>query len=105
MAIAFWLPLSSFTSAGGQFLVIMLVALIAIPVALPTFFEIPLALIMLAAGAPAGAAVALMIAGPAVNLPSLFTIARSTNWRVAAWLALSIFVLAVAGGVLVGFVK
>jgi len=49
--------------------------------------------------------VALMIAGPAVNLPSLFTIARSTNWRVAASLALSIFVLAVAGGVLVGFVK
>lgn len=41
----------------------------------------------------------------AVNLPSLFTIARSTNWRVAAWLAFAVFALAVTGGVLVGFVK
>lgn len=105
MAIALWLPLNTFASSGGQLVAIMAVALIAIPLALPTFFEIPLALIMLSAGAPAGAAVALMIAGPAVNLPSLFTIARSTNWRVAASLAFAVFVLAVLGGVLIGFVK
>lgn len=106
MVIALWFPFSSLASTGGgQLVVIIIVALIALPLALPTFFEIPLALIMLAAGAPAGAAVALMIAGPAVNLPSLFTIARSTNWKVAAWLAFAVFVLAVAGGVLVGFVK
>ena len=105
MAIALWFPFSSLASTGGQLVVIIIVALIALPLALPTFFEIPLALILLAAGAPAGAAVALMIAGPAVNLPSLFTIARSTNWKVAAWLAFAVFILAVAGGVLVGFVK
>lgn len=105
MAIALWLPFSMFTSSGGQLVAIVAVALIAIPLALPTFFEIPLAFIMLSAGAPAGAAVALMIAGPSVNLPSLFTIARSTNWRVSAWLAFSVFVLAVTGGVLVSVVK
>jgi len=68
---------------------------------MPTFFEIPLALVMLSAGAPAGAGVAMLIAGPAINLPSLFTIARSTNWRVAAAVALTIFAVAVAGGLLV----
>src|SRR5262249_24090474 len=101
MTIASWLPVSSFASASGQVVAITAVSLIAIPLALPTFFEIPLALILLSAGAPPGAAVALMVAGPAVNLPSLFTIARSTNWRVAGSLALAVFVLSVAAGILV----
>ena len=75
-------------------------AAVAVPLALPTFFEIPLALILLASGAPLGAAVALLIAGPSVNLPSLFTITRSTNWKVAAIVAASIWILAVGGGLL-----
>jgi uncharacterized protein len=84
-------------------LAIMIVAAFAVPLALPTFFEIPLALILLASGAPPGAAVALLIAGPSVNLPSLFTIMRSTNWKVAALVAASIWILAVAGGTFVSF--
>jgi uncharacterized membrane protein YraQ (UPF0718 family) len=74
-----------------------------VPLAMPTFFEIPLALLLLSIGAPTGAAVALMIAGPAINLPSLFTIGRSTNWKVSTAVALAIFVLAVVAGVLVNF--
>ena len=101
MAIALWLPVGVLASTGGQTVAIVAVALIAVALAMPTFFEIPLALILLAAGAPAGAAVAMLIAGPAVNLPSLFTIARSTNWKVAGSVAFTIFVLAVAGGLLV----
>ena len=101
MALAFSLPLGALSSQGGQVLAIVMVALIATPLAMPTFFEIPLALVMLSAGAPAGAGVAMLIAGPAINLPSLFTIARSTNWRVAAAVALTIFAVAVAGGLLV----
>ncbi|MEP6922343.1 MAG: permease [bacterium] len=104
MAIAMWLPVGALASTGGQALAIVVIALIAVPLAMPTFFEIPLALILLSAGAPAGAAVAMLIAGPAVNLPSLFTIARSTNWKVAGSVALSIFALAVASGLLVGLV-
>jgi uncharacterized membrane protein YraQ (UPF0718 family) len=104
MVIASWLPLGVFASERGQILAIIAVALIAVPLAMPTFFEIPLALILLSAGAPAGAAVAMLIAGPAVNLPSLFTIARSTNWKVAGSVALTVFVLAVIGGLLVSFV-
>ncbi|HUE80612.1 MAG TPA: permease [Pyrinomonadaceae bacterium] len=101
MAIALWLPVGALASTGGQTVAIVVVALIAVPLALPTFFEIPLALILLLADAPAGAAVAMMIAGPAVNLPSLFTISRSTNWKVAGSVALMIFVLSVAAGLLV----
>ena len=101
MAIALWLPVGALASVGGQKLAIIAVALIAVPLAMPTFFEIPLALILLSVGAPPGAAVAMLIAGPAVNLPSLFTISRSTNWKVASSVALTVFALAVAGGLFV----
>ncbi len=101
MAIALWLPVGALASSRGQVIATIVVAFIALPLAMPTFFEIPLALLLLSAGAPAGAAVAMLIAGPAINLPSLFTIARSTNWRVAGAVAVSIFVLAALGGLFV----
>jgi uncharacterized membrane protein YraQ (UPF0718 family) len=101
MAIALWLPIGALASSRGQLVATIIVALIAVPLAMPTFFEIPLALLLLSAGAPTSAAVAIMIAGPAINLPSLFTIARSTNWKVAAAVALAIFLLAVLAGLFV----
>ncbi|HEY8226930.1 MAG TPA: permease [Pyrinomonadaceae bacterium] len=104
MAIALWVPWNDFSSGGAQILVIIAVALVAAPLAMPTFFEIPLALLLLSAGAPAGAAVAMLIAGPAINLPSLFTIARSTNSKVATSVAVTVFLLSVFGGLLVGLI-
>jgi uncharacterized membrane protein YraQ (UPF0718 family) len=101
MVIAQMIPVRAFDSTGGKLLAIVVVAAVAVPLALPTFFEIPLALILVASGAPVGAAVAMLIAGPSVNLPSLFTIMRSTNWKVAAIVAVSIWTLAVSAGVLV----
>jgi len=101
MAIALWLPMGELASSRGQLAATVVVALIAVPLAMPTFFEIPLALLLLSVGAPTGAAIAVMIAGPAINLPSLFTIARSTNVKVASAVALLIFLLAVLGGVFV----
>ncbi len=103
MTIAQMIPVRTFDSTAAQFLAIIVVAAVAVPLALPTFFEIPLALILLASGAPVGAAVALLVAGPSVNLPSLLTITRSTNWKVAAVVAASIWLLAVASGLLVSF--
>lgn len=103
MIIAQMIPVRTFDSTAAKFLAILVVAAIAVPLALPTFFEIPLALILLASGAPMGAAVALLIAGPSVNLPSLLTIMRSTNWKVSAVVAASIWTLAVAAGILVSF--
>jgi uncharacterized membrane protein YraQ (UPF0718 family) len=96
-----WLPFGALASSRGQLVATIIVALIALPLAMPTFFEIPLALLLLSAGAPAGAAVAMMIAGPAINVPSLFTIARSTNWKVAGAVAFSVFLLAVLAGIVV----
>ncbi len=101
MIIAQMIPVRTFHSTLAMFLAIIIVAAFAVPLALPTFFEIPLALILLGSGAPVGAAVALLVAGPSVNLPSLLTIMRSTNWKVAAIVAASIWILAVASGVFV----
>lgn len=81
---------------------IAITAGIALPLALPTFFEIPLAATLLAGGAPAGAAAALLFVGPVVNLPSLLTVGRSAGWRAAATLAAMVWFVAHAGGLLVG---
>jgi uncharacterized membrane protein YraQ (UPF0718 family) len=56
---------------------------------------------LLSIGAPGGAAVAVLFAGPAVNLASLLTIGRSAGWPVASALALAIAMLACVGGWLV----
>lgn len=100
MVIAQWLPAGAFTS-NTELVAVIVVATFAVPLALPTFFEIPLAFVLLGSGAPVGAAMALLIAGPAVNLPSLLTIIRSTSWKVAAVVAASVWVIAVVSGILV----
>ena len=102
MFVARWLPAGGAGSRVADVLTLMIVALIAVPVAMPTFFEIPLAAILLAAGMPAGVAIAVLIAGPATNLPSLFTVARSTGWKVSALVAAAVWALAVLGGLLAG---
>ncbi len=101
MAISDYLPVAAFTSWSAQAAAIAVTAFLAILIALPTFFEVPLALALLTAGAPAGAAAALLFAGPAVNLPSLLTVARSAGWKVAAGLIVMVWVVAMAGALLV----
>jgi uncharacterized membrane protein YraQ (UPF0718 family) len=102
-AVAGFVPIDAVarTGSGGVLLVIALVALVAVPFALPTFGEIPLALGLLAAGAPAGAAVALLIAGPTINLPSLLTLGRTTSWKIAGATAGTVFLGALVGGILI----
>jgi uncharacterized membrane protein YraQ (UPF0718 family) len=77
------------------------VALISVLIAVPTFFEIPLALMLLHMGAPTGAAVAMLFAGPIVNLPSLFVLARETNVKVSMALGTGLLLLALLGGLVV----
>jgi uncharacterized membrane protein YraQ (UPF0718 family) len=102
MFIAEWLPIGAVNSTTGKVVLTIVIALIAVPLAMPTFFEIPLALILVSAGAPPTAALAMLIAGPAINLPSLLTIGYATNWKVAGTVALSVFLLALFGSLLVG---
>jgi hypothetical protein len=84
--------------AVGGYAAVALVAVLSVLVALPTFFEIPLALVLLKLGAPEGAALALLVAGPIINLPSLFVLARETRPRMAAALGVGVALLAFAGG-------
>lgn len=94
-------PVARLAETRFDVVIVLLVALVSVPLALPTFAEVPLALGLLAAGAPAGAAVALLIAGPAINFPSLLTLKRMTTTRYAMALGVGTFLVAVAGGLLV----
>lgn len=84
-------------------LIIALVALFATLVALPTFLEIPFGMLLLANGFPAGAALAMLFAGPAINTPSLFTLARVSSRRIALLVFLGVWITATLGGVLFEF--
>ena len=87
-----------YLSTKGVVVAIVGIAFVATLVALPTFLEIPVALTLVAAGAP-GAAVAVLIAGPVVNLPSLFVLARETSPRLAALLFVAVWLLASLCGI------
>ncbi len=93
-----FVQLHSLAEGPPRALAVLLVALISVPLALPTFAEVPLALGLLAAGAPAGAAVALLVAGPAINLPSLLTLRRTVGTRYALALGAGTFAVAAAAG-------
>ncbi len=77
---------------------IVVIALGATLVAFPTFLEIPFALMLGASGFPQGAVVAVLFAGPAINLPSLFTLARVSSKRVALLVFLGVWITATLAG-------
>jgi uncharacterized membrane protein YraQ (UPF0718 family) len=92
------LPPQLGAATGAHVLAVAMIALVATILTLPSLFEIPLALSMLAVGGPAGGAAALLFAGPATNLAPLLVIGRYSSWRVAASLALLVWGIALAGG-------
>ncbi|PYS05288.1 MAG: hypothetical protein DMG16_00200 [Acidobacteria bacterium] len=94
------LPAGAFAAGTPRIIAILFVATLAVPLALPTFLEIPLALSLLSAGLPSGAAIALLFAGPAINLPSLLATARIAGWKVAVSVAVFVWMIALAGGLL-----
>lgn len=100
--IAEYFPITYFHTWDARLLAMAVTAAIVIPIPLPTFFEIPLAVALLAAGAPAGAAAVVLFAGPAVNLPSLLTVAQEAGWHAGVLSALMVWLVAVTGGMMVG---
>ena len=102
MVIANRIPIETLASRGSQTLILLVAATGALLLTMPSFFEIPLALSLLAGGVSAGAALAVLIAGPAINLASLLVIARQSHWKVALLVAVAVWVAAVAGGLLIG---
>lgn len=97
--IADVVPLRAFAGSHSE-LVVVAVAVVAMLIALPTFGEIPIALGLLAAGAPEGAVLAVLVAGPAVNLPSLITVGRATSRALAAALGAGVAAVSVVAGLL-----
>jgi len=97
------LPHVTALSGASAALAIVVVALAGTLVALPTFFEIPIAILMLGLGAPMGAVTAFVVAGPIVNLGSLLVVARETRPRIALALAGGVWLVATATGLAVTF--
>jgi hypothetical protein len=104
MLLIEYLPKELLASNDFRSLAVLVTASISVPIALPTFFEIPLALGIIAAGGPIGAAAALLFAGPVINLPSLLALARLTNWKIAATLAGFVWFIAVLGGLILNLI-
>lgn len=94
------LPPQLGAATGAHVLALAIIALVAMMLTLPSLFEIPLALSILAVGGPAGGAAALLFAGPATNLPSLLVIGRYSSWKVAASLAVLVWGIALSGSLL-----
>jgi uncharacterized membrane protein YraQ (UPF0718 family) len=87
--------------AGASLVVgVAVTALVATLAALPTFFEIPIGLVLLSLGAPPGVVTAFVIAGPVVNLPSLLVLGREAGPRVALALGAGVWVVSMAAGLL-----
>lgn len=79
---------------------VLILSLGVVFVSLPTFFEIPLALLAVHADAP-GVATAILIAGPIVNLPSLLIVGREVGRRAALVLAGGVWLTASLASVVV----
>lgn len=93
-------PVPDMAASLSGFPLLLVATFVAVLIALPTFAEIPIALALLHAGAPHGVALAVLIAGPAINLPSLFGVAALSSWRVAVATAGAVFAVSVGAGLL-----
>jgi uncharacterized membrane protein YraQ (UPF0718 family) len=94
------LPYVTHLATAGVVVGVALVALLSVVIALPTFFEIPIALVMMKLGAPPGVVLAVLVAGPIVNLPSVLVVGRETSPRLAACLAAGVWGIASVAGIL-----
>ena len=93
-------PLGNLLGHGGA-LAVLLAALIGVVLVLPTAGEIPILLGLAAAGASGGVLGALLIALPAISLPSAVMVGRALGWKATAATAGATVVAGlVAGGIL-----
>lgn len=81
-------------------LAILLAAIVGTLLVIPTAGEIPIIATVLAAGIGAGTAGALLVALPALSIPSMVMVGKALGWRSTAAMAVAV----VLGGVLAGTV-
>lgn len=94
------LPHVTRLAGASLFVGVAVTALVGTLAALPTFFEIPIALVLLSLGAPPAVVTAFVIAGPIVNLPSLLVLGREAGPRVALALGGGVWLVSTAAGLL-----
>jgi uncharacterized membrane protein YraQ (UPF0718 family) len=75
---------------------------VATLIAVPTFGEIPLALALQLSGAPPAAVIAVLVAAPAINLPSLLGLWRVASARTAVLVGLGSFLVTAVGALALG---
>lgn len=92
-------PLGEVLGHGGA-IAVLLAALIGTVLVLPTAGEIPILLGLAAAGASAGVLGALLVALPAISLPSAVMVGRALGWRTTAAAAGATVVCALVAGAL-----
>ena len=93
-------PLGDALGSGGALAVLVAAAAGAL-VVLPTGGEVPVLLALAAAGAGAGVLGALLVALPALSLPSALMVGRTIGWRVTGAVGAGTTAVAVlAGGAL-----
>jgi hypothetical protein len=93
-----WLFPAIGTAASESILVIIGVALAGMLFVIPTAAEIPIIQSLMSYGMGAGPAGALLVTLPTVSLPSLLMLSRSFPARVLLFIAGSVVVLGIAGG-------
>ena len=91
---------SDFGGLAGRLgvLAVLVVAALAMLLVIPTGGEIPVIVAALAAGAGTGVAGVLLIALPALSLPSMVMVGRALGWRVTWACAAAVTVVALLGG-------
>lgn len=93
--------LSGFATTGLP--IILLAALVGTLLQLPTLFEIPLALGMLALGLGEGPATALLLTAPSTGIVTFLLLRKDLGWGIPTLLLLATFVLGSLAGTIVHY--
>ncbi|MGH9098901.1 MAG: permease [Acidimicrobiales bacterium] len=100
-----WLmPLGADTVRWG-FLAVLVAAAAGVLIVIPTAGEIPVLLGLVAVGVSPAVLGALLIALPAISLPSMAMVGRTLTWRVVALTAGAVMVFALLGGALLAALR
>ena len=83
-------------SIGG--LAVLIAAVVGTVLVIPTGGEIPIIAGLLAAGAGAGTTGALLVALPALSIPSIVMVGKSLGWRATTAMTITVTIAGVLGG-------
>ncbi|MGH8980237.1 MAG: permease, partial [Acidimicrobiales bacterium] len=93
-----WLLPFGAESLRWGFLAVLIAAIAGVLIVIPTAGEIPILLGLAAVGISPAVLGALLIALPAISLPSMAMVGRTLTWRVVAVTAIGVAVFALAAG-------